>query len=320
MAGVGGYVATTVGIPLLLVLGRPFAPRFATLAVPFLAVLLGLASRAVPGRWLLVLGGGYVTFAAVALFPYYQGFTRSDYGAAMGQLRSEVRPADVVILNGPWQDLLYRRYGDELPPAQIIASTVPLDPGEVIPRLQALAGAHPRLWVVDSATDEADPTGAVAGWLDVHAYPRPVLEFRKAVLRPYLTDSQPASSEARGADTIALGARLRTVELEEWAPRAGAEVRLRVTGDDLEPIGGRRLVARLVGANGVEVWHWDGPLARVDGRLSYRAAMVVPRNAEPGMYALQLVVYEGEDLGSGRRRVTRIADPVEVGQVRVTPR
>jgi len=309
-----------VGIPLLLVLGRPFAPRFATLAIPFLVVLLGLATRAVPLRWLLVLGGAYVTFAAVALVPYYDGFTRSDYGVAMGTLRSEVRPADAIVLNGPWQDLLYRRYGAELPQGQIIASTVPLDAREVLPRLQALAGAHPRLWVVDSATDEADPTGAVAGWLDAHAYPRPVLEFRKAVLRPYRTDSQPASFKPRGAEVVALGAQLRTVELEEWAPRAGAEVRLRVTGDDLEPIGGRRLVARLVAANGVEVWHWDGPLARVDGRLSYRAAMVVPPNAEAGMYALQLVVYEVEDVGGGRRRVTRIADPVEVGQVRVTPR
>jgi hypothetical protein len=94
---------------------------------------------------------------------------------------------------------------------------------------------------------------------------------------------------------------------------------MRVIGDEVDVVMGRRVVGRLVSADGSEVWHWDGPLASVDGRLSYRAGIRIPAGTAPGSYELQLVVYAAESAGDGRRRVTQISDPVGVGEVRIRP-
>ena len=148
--------ATTIGIPLLLLLSRPFASRFVVLGTPFLAVLLALGSRRLKLPVLLLAGLAYLVIAAMALVPMYAGYERSDYGVALTRLRAEARPDDGVVLNGPWQDILYRRYGAGLPSGQIVASTVPLQREETVGWLRRITAEHPRVWVVDSATDAAD--------------------------------------------------------------------------------------------------------------------------------------------------------------------
>jgi len=305
-----------VGVPMLMILGRPFAPRFVALATPFLAVLLALASRRLGARPLALCAAIYAAVSVVGLSTMYGGFARSDYGEALARLRAEVRPDDAVILNGPWQDILYRRYGAGLPPGRVIASTVPLQIDESIGWLQRITAEHPRVWVVDTATDAADPTGAVAAWLDANAYPRPVIEYQKAVLRPYLTEIG-TTLEARPTDAAALGVRFTSVALDRRALALGSEARLRIEG---QRAGGSeaalRFVADLVSPGGASVWHWDGPLAG-STRLTYRASVLVPPDTTPGDYRLQGTVYETDTTAGPAHPVRAISEPVTLDRLTV---
>jgi hypothetical protein len=74
-------------------------------------------------------------------------------------------------------------------------------------------------------------------------------------------------------------------------------------------------VARLVDADGTEVWHWDGALLRTSERTEYRAAVVVPRSAPPGLYRLEGVVYRPSQPQSGQP--AQVGEPVELATVRV---
>lgn len=322
-----GFLCPVVGIPLLLVLGRPFAPRYVALATPFLAALVGLAAARLPRRWLVVGAAIVLAVAGSGLAPIYNGHIRSDYGRAMWALRAEARPDDILVLNGPWQDLLFRRYGAGLPPHTFVASRVPLDPAETLPQLATLVAEHPRVWVVDSATDAADPDGVVAGWLDRHAYPRPVIPFEKALLRPYLTDvGRPLAMEERLVSESALGVRIERVAADAWRLPPGGEARLQVWGSRLSceaadvPCGSegeRRALIRLLAADGKTVWHWDGRLWPAGAGLEYRAGLAIPRDAATGRYALEAVVYEAVDGERGGRQIVRISAPISLGAVEV---
>ena len=311
----GGFAFTTIGIPLLLFLGRPFAPRFVVFGTPFLAALLALGSRRLGTRALAAAAAVYVVVAGIGLASMYGGYERSDYGEALARLRSEVRPDDGVILNGPWQDLLYRRYGVGLPPGRIVASTVPLQVDETVGWLRQITAEHPRVWVVDSATDLTDPTGAVAAWLDANAYPRPVIEYQKAVLRPYLTEQGGRPLVGRPVDASSLGIQLTSVAMDSWTLAPGAESRLWIEGAAAAGAGGlsARAVVDLLSSDGSSVWHWDGPLARAGERLTFRAAVLVPTGTPTGSYTLQLTPYEATP--SAPRRVTRIGQPVAFSNI-----
>jgi hypothetical protein len=224
------------------------------------------------------------------------------------------------VLNGPWQDLLYRRYGVGLPSGTIIASAVPLEPAESICWLQRIVSSHPRVWVIDSATDAADPEGVVAAWLDANAFPRPVMPYDKALLRPYLTDAPTASAlESRPVALESLGLHLTSIAFDRWTVGSGEESRLEIRArprDPAAPLTGRRLVATLVGPDETSWWHWDGPLTPTGDGLRYRATVILPAEAAAGAYTLRAVVYEAERAG----QVKRQAEPVRLGSVQVRPR
>ena len=321
-----GFCAAGLGVPLLLLLGRAFAPRFGMLAVPFLAVLFGLAATRISPWALSISGGIYGMAALLAIAPFYGDYTRADYGVAMDALRARARPDDAIILNGPWQELLYRRYGWGLPERYIIASTVPLEAAEAVGWLERLTTTHRRLWIVDSATDAGDPNGVVVRWLDAHAYPAPVVEFRKALLRPYLTDQAwlPAL-EARPMTPQARSLGLTSLMMDRWTVAPGGESRLRVelagrSQSSEIPAGGegakteRRVSVQLVGPDERAVWHWDGPVLPAGDRGEYRAALTVPDGARPGDYVLRAMVYERE---ATSQRVTWATDRVEIAELRM---
>ncbi|HZT05591.1 MAG TPA: hypothetical protein VFC51_01045, partial [Chloroflexota bacterium] len=324
LIAISAFLLPTVAVPLLMIIGRAYAPRFVTLATPFLAALLGVAATAVPRRAAVAAGVVIAGVSLAFLSPAYAGYMRSDYGAAMAALRAHVQPDDAIVLNGPWQDLLYRRYGWGLPDRYIIASTVPLIPAESIGWLERLTSSHSRLWVVDSATDAADPTGVVTGWLDAHAYPAPVFQFEKAVLRPYLVSETDPLRE-RVVDASTLDLRIRSVASDRWAARPGDWARLRIRGttvvagdgDALQGAsdtgGGDRLFVELDGPDGTDVWHWDGPLEARAGETEYRAAIVVPEGAATGAYTLSAVAYQQGRSG----QVVRIGDSVALTTIDV---
>ncbi|MBM2811455.1 MAG: hypothetical protein HW416_2214, partial [Chloroflexi bacterium] len=160
---------------------------------------------------------------------------------------------------------------------------------------------------------------------DRHAYPQPISTFQKALVRPYLTDSGGTALTAQTgvAWPSALGVQIDEVALEGWRLRPGDESRLRIrahyVASERGPervIEGPRMVARLVDAGGVSVWHWDGALVDVGG-LEFRAGLTLPPDAADGTYRLQLIEYRAERGADGALRVSQISDPIEAGAVEV---
>jgi hypothetical protein len=297
-------------------MGRPFAPRYVVMAAPAGAALVALATRRLPGPILGLSLSVFVIASSVVLAPYYGGFVRSDYGRAMDALRERVRGSDAIVLNGPWQDFLYRRYGGGLPPHYFMTSQVPTTAQEAVPRLEQLAATHPRIWVVDAATDLTDPQGVVAGWMDAHAYPGPVLAYQKALLRPYLTDATGVPPSSHPLEITALDLRITEIALDRWTIDAGDEIRMLVRTDSATDGGPRRMLARLVDGRGETIWHWDGRLEPSGAGLRFGASLMVPSNVQPGDAALEAILYEPEH-AEGPPSVRRIAPPVTLGTVEI---
>ena len=102
---------------------------------------------------------------------YFRSYTKSDYKGAMQLIQRDTRPGDVIILDGPWQELLFRYYYEGALPHLCIPERVPpaLDEQEAEPTLERTAKEYSRIWLVLSAEDIADPENFVEGWLRRHA-------------------------------------------------------------------------------------------------------------------------------------------------------
>jgi hypothetical protein len=312
----GVFLVVGVTIPLLILIGRPFAPRYVAMTAPAAAVLVALASQRLRARVSIVGVLVLSLVCAAILMPFYGAFMRSDYGRGMDFLRARAQPQDAIVLNGPWQDLLYRRYGGGLPPHYFMTSRVPTTSAEAIPRLEQLTATHPRVWVLDSATDLTDPEAVVATWLDAHAYPGPVTPFQKVLLRPYRTTSTGEPSQTRELHVSALELEIDSVALDDWGLSRGQEARLLLRTGRVPEGGTRRILARLVNERGETVWHWDGVLTPQGEGLRFGATLVAPSDNPPGRYRLEALVYEPEgDQAPGV--VRRISSPIPLGVIEI---
>lgn len=318
----------TLGVASLTLIGVLVLPRYTVTAVPAAAMLIGLAlgkSRKVVAVPLVVAVLSLVFWSAVK--PIFDQ-RWSDYREAVAALRQQARPDDAVVVNGPAQIFWYQRYGPDLPqaavlvraegdlPSQRLSAVVEARPvqsafaDEVLSRQ---AAGHPRLWVVESAMSYFDPEGVVLRWLDARAYPVSVLRFNNALLRLYLTDGdRPGNLDLRQVDRTLLDVRIDRIGLDRWTIPAGNDSRLAILGHPDGGTGARKLSVRLVGG-GKTIWEQDAPLAADRGQLSMRAGLVIPADANPGTYQLQLVVYEANSQG-----IVRSSDPVAVSEVTIT--
>lgn len=336
IAALAGFFVATLGVPALSLLGIPFAPRYVVLAMPAAAALIGLSAARVPGRVLAPVGMVAALFVFwFAVLPNY-GHRWGDYPEVMAALREQVQPDDAVVLNGPAQQMWYQRYGADLPQARILVRSEGPAPSqefaavvsgkavrmdEAGPVLTRSASAHPRLWVVESATDYFDPQGLVVRWLDTHAYPTAVYRFETALLRLYLTDGgNRPPLQVRGVDRELLDVRLVRVGLERWTLSPGAEARLLVDAEPATGTGPRKVSVRLVSLQDQKaVWEQDRPLLAVDGRLQMRGAIVLGSDVPAGSYRLDLVVYEVNPSPLDGNPILRSSEVFRVGEVTVAP-
>lgn len=118
---------------------------------------------------------GVATFgisAAVAALPAYYAdpFARDNYRgvaaylAAVGDERS-----DLVILNAPGQQEVWRYYDPALP-ALALPTQRPPDAADVEAQLTAATAGKRRIFALFWATDESDPNHYVERWLDANAF------------------------------------------------------------------------------------------------------------------------------------------------------
>ncbi|MSQ23882.1 MAG: hypothetical protein EXR58_04935 [Chloroflexi bacterium] len=323
-----GFLVPMLIVPALSWVGILFMPRYVVVGIPAAAVLLGLASKSLRVGPLV---GVSVVLAAITWSALVPNFSHrwGDYQDAMREMGLQAHGDDAVVLNGPAQAMWYERYRDSLPdgkilvrpegpaPSQLFAAVVsgkPVRMEEAGPVLTEEASAHPRLWVVESATDYFDPQDLVLGWLDSHAYPVSVRHFTNAVLRLYFTDGARPPLESRAVDRDLLDVHVDRVALDAWTLTAGAEARLLVAGFPGSNPGPRKVSVRLIPKDGGKaIWEQDRPLAVNTGRLEMRGGLVIPKDASPGAYGLDLIVYE---VGPGG--IARSSEAVRVGEVSIT--
>ena len=67
------------------------------------------------------------------------------------------------------------------------------------------------------------------------------------------------------------------------------------------------------------IWEQDRPLLEDQGRVEMRGGIQIPNDAPPGVYGLNLVVYQTETVqGSGATRIARSSDTVRVGEIQIS--
>ena len=112
-----GLIISLVGAGAVLVIDKPFSPRYVLHALPF-AMLLAAREA-----WRCCTGSGdggarrwesFPWASALAAFgaTYYTGYTRADYSAITTHIAALERhgDVDVVLLTGPWQAWYYDYY------------------------------------------------------------------------------------------------------------------------------------------------------------------------------------------------------------------
>jgi hypothetical protein len=316
-----GWLVTTLAVPAMSLLGAPFANRYLVIAAPFAAAVAGIAVRFLPRAAVGPLAVGVLVAGALTLRPAYEGFSWGDYGHAVDRLRADARPGDGVLLNGMAQHVLYRHYRGGLPEGQTFPGPTLRDPrpvteAEAEPLLTALVHQHPRVWVVESATNFYDPSAIVEQWLNREVYPLPLIRFRDAVLRLYLTDGQGAGVVDQPLDLLLLDVRLDSVALESRPLRPGDQARLRLNAHPEGATAPRKVSVRMVGSDGKAIWQSDRFFSGAE-RLVARSVIEVPPDAAPGTYQLQAVVYETGSVPGGGTQITRTSDPTTVATIEV---
>lgn len=188
----GGYRRPFVSLAIGLWLLAPIAMMFGLglFSEAFLKFLLVaspgwcLAAAAAPWLFLrmqkthllwaffLIAVAGFSAGAAVATLPRYYSdpFARDNYQSIARYLKAVGDPRrDLVLLNAPGQQEVWRYYDPGLPVLALPAQRPP-DPVDVQSRLEAAAAGVRRVFALFWATDEADPEQLVERWLNTHAF------------------------------------------------------------------------------------------------------------------------------------------------------
>ena len=310
-----GLIISLVGASAVLVIDKPFSPRYMLHALPFAVLLAARGVMLLQRQWgrrgatlgIAPLGVGLVVFGAT----YYTGYTRADYSAITTHIAALERhgDVDVVLLTGPWQAWYYDYYfrGDIF--HHVLPTTAPpaVDEETVETVLADLAAPHERIWLVLSGLAQSDPQRLVERWLLTHAWQGTRQAFDTAELSVFKLHPRKLEAPLRPAQfgtTIELTGGL--MEVDEIVSGDVAPFILRFRARQ-ELDRDYRASLRLVG--------WDGqrlakdfdlrttPLAgeptsrwAPNQEVEIRQGLWLPIGLAPGTYEVQLVVYDGASL------------------------
>ncbi len=180
---IGVLLLCAIGVPigLLFILPEAIAARYVIFVL--FPIILALTTVIVwplswsrgPGlsrwRWSPAV---FMLFALVLLdvsrLPYHYTALNSSYGRTVEYVRSNLRPGDGVIFNGPWQAIMQTYYPIGNVPAIYLPPQTPpaLDPVTAEPALREFVRPYSRVWVLPVAIEQADPDHFVQQWLNEH--------------------------------------------------------------------------------------------------------------------------------------------------------
>lgn len=158
----------------LISLWRPaFEERYLVSVAPVYLLFVAHGMVRLQGRYALLAISVAILLAAgifCSLYSYHvlPAYAKSpDWRGVMAYVRSQQQAGDLLILNYP--DPAQEYYNGGQTPFALLPAAYPFAEAEMVASLQALAEAHPRLWLVPVRANNWDREGVVESWLSRHA-------------------------------------------------------------------------------------------------------------------------------------------------------
>ncbi len=308
-----GLTITLLGAGAVLVIDKPFSPRYVLNALPFAVLLAARGMTLLQRQWgrrgaalgIVPLGVGLVAFGAT----YYTGYTRADYSAITTHIAALERHGDVVLLTGPWQAWYFDHYFRGKLFHHVLPTTAPpaVDQETVEAILPDLASSHKRIWLVLAGLAQSDPQRLVERWLLTHAWQGARQAFDTGELSVFKLHPHQLEASLRPAQ---FGAAIELtgglMEVHEIVSGDVAPFTLRFRARQ-ELDRDYRASLRLVGWDGQRLAKdFDLRTAPLTGQptsrwapnreVQVRQGLWLPIGLAPGTYEVQLVVYDGASL------------------------
>jgi len=337
-------VYTTVSPLVALLVPHLFLARYLSTVSPALCLLPALGLRVLRRRTAVLFGISLAFLVAVNVYSltnYYTGFVKSEYGTMVQVIETASQPGDGIVLDSPWQYVLFKHYyKDDLPwyflPAFFPSwlTPEPLTNNEVETTLQHLSTQHPRLWLVLADTEIPDPNNLAERWLTEHAYPVFKNWYVNNSRLVYYYFAAPGLTSYSEAEQVYFGDQFR-LERCEVGPRslaAGDAVRISLswralveTDEDyvvilvLKDGQGRRWAQHEMKPQGgwrpTDTWAEGEP-------VQDNHALMVPWGTPPGEYRLELQLYSPElgcSLVASQGDKTAAGVGLDLGPVQINP-
>ncbi len=340
---VGGLLGVWLLIPPLGVWAfdyvlQHFNERFLSMSLPPLLILLGWVLARLPWQRATrpVVAAFYVFTSLVAVRAWYfdPAFLKSHYGEMMALIRQRAQPGDVLLLDNPQQDILFKIYQPQGLDFQFISPGAVSSEAAAEAEFPRLVAGHRRAWLVlYGAPETYDPAHRAEAWLGRHGYKA----FYQSYLGNYVTLY--ALGEAATTEWTLIeanfvnGPRLVGYTFEPATVRPGQTLYVTLQWTTTQAMTANYTVF-------THLWDADGqPVAQSDSQpvsgtrptsswtpgevITDRYGLLIPDTSAPGDYTLQIGLY---DLGSLNRLILAQPDPsgaapdhVFLGVIHVTP-
>jgi 4-amino-4-deoxy-L-arabinose transferase-like glycosyltransferase len=144
---------------------KVFHPRYLTVAFPcvLLVVAAAFARLSPRGRLTFAVAVGVLWALALGRMGFDPAYGREDYKTALAHVRAGIQPGERVLAVGAPEPVEW--YGRGLPVARWWLGFA-ADPGRMVTSLEDSLAVAPGSWIVASRTEDLDPEGRFARWLD----------------------------------------------------------------------------------------------------------------------------------------------------------
>lgn len=282
--------------------------KFLLAAVPFVALLMGLAWAA-PRRWWWLSGllsAAVLVGMAVSLANLYgdPAYARADYRGMAARIEGYPGNAGVILV-APNQWEVFTYYHRDGAPVYPLPRGQP-DPSLVEPELARIAAAHDRLFALFWGEGQRDPERVIERWLDANTFKVSeewVGDVRFAV---YAVGRETSAAPTPSGATFA-GLDGETITLREYtvwpqAARPGDVVQTRLVWTaDATPARPYKVFLHLLAADGRLVAQHDAEPAggsrpttgwEPSELIADNHGLLLPTDLPPGDYTLRLGLYD----------------------------
>ena len=323
-----------------------FFERYILVALPgfIVTVALGLDDLTRRStRFALGIIGTLILFSAFSLDQYYfnDAYAKGKYGQMMAYISANAQPGDVLVLNNPLQKPLYRYYAPRALPAYFLPDgDAPLEDPQMRAQLENIARQQSRVWLIMFGNPaEYDPTGYLERWLGANAFKTFARGFVDSALSLYVMPSAQPAIHRDLRMTLGSNFRLAGFDLDRAEIAPGQPLLLTLRWQAAAPISTPyKVFAHVIGAlnpaTQSPVWaQMDSePVGgsrstttwRVGETIEDRYGLLMPLNAPPGEYLIEIGMYDPTTLArvpvydENGKRVAE--DRVILGAVRVVVR